>query len=167
MLVSDLWNISRIDTAYRAETVGCVLLGFCALICPKCIELVARPHFPREIHLSLDVAIKRATILSPILIADSPTRRFWRRMRIRRALLGSRPSEAIRRSRARYSAVWRVRAIGDRGVDCSITHQSIVQNDKEACAKTRRAAEPVLNAPPASDVERLKYGVPSTPTGVP
>jgi hypothetical protein len=45
--------------------------------------------------------------------------------------------------------------------------QIIVQNDNVACAKMRRAAEPVLNAPPARDVERLKYEVPSTPTGVP
>jgi hypothetical protein len=41
------------------------------------------------------------------------------------------------------------------------------QNENVACAKMRRAAEPVLNAPPAREVERSKYGVPSTPTGVP
>ncbi len=44
---------------------------------------------------------------------------------------------------------------------------AIAQNENEHCAKMRRAAEPMLNGPPASVVERLKYGEFSVPTGFP
>lgn len=42
-----------------------------------------------------------------------------------------------------------------------------IQKEKTTCAKTRRAAEPVLKMPPARVEDRLKCGLPRVPFGPP
>ena len=43
----------------------------------------------------------------------------------------------------------------------------IDQNENTACTNMRRAAEPVLNTPPARLVDLLKDGLVNVPPGVP
>src|SRR3954452_24506803 len=43
----------------------------------------------------------------------------------------------------------------------------MAQNEKATCPKMRRAAEPVEKIPPASVVDWLKCGLPTTPLGPP